>query len=261
MAARYSSGPRIFLSDARLLLSDSLPRQIKLNSNESHYLKDVLRLRVRDDLEVGDPVNGVVGLATVESLDSGLVVISVTKLLTVKPSPQREIIVLSALCKGDKNEQICDWSTELGCSEIHFWQSPRSVVRLKTETDLTQRQARLHKIAIAAAQQSKQFKPPVVQVHRSIDVAITKIQDRAQIDLYLCSLEPGAKLLSEVCHLSDQNKAAVLIIGPEGDLAPEECSLLIDKWGAIPVSLGPSVLRSELAVVSSVATIRAFSPS
>jgi 16S rRNA (uracil1498-N3)-methyltransferase len=257
MAARYSSGPRIFLSDARLLFSDPLPKRIELTDNESHYLRDVLRLKSGEVLEVGDPATGVIGLATIESLTAAGVTITITAWIADDAPKQRELFILCALCKGDKNDQICDWSTELGCRAIHFWQSPRSVVRLKSAEDFKQRESRLSKIAVAAAQQSRQRKPPEVRVHSSLEIAITELKRDRYVDLYFCSLEPGIKLLSDVIRSADDNKPALLIVGPEGDPAPEEISFLREHACATPVSLGPSILRSELAVVSAVATVRA----
>jgi len=256
MAARYSSGPRLFLSDVRLCFSDSLPRRIELQSNESHYVRDVLRLNPGSHIEVGDPLNGTIGLATIESINDS-VTVTITAWVRDERPKERPIIILCALCKGEKNDQICDWSTELGCSEIHFWQSPRSVVRLKGPNDCEHRVNRLAKIATAAAQQSKQQKPPLVAVHDSIQAALKALSDRPDMDRYLCSLQPESKPLVDVCGLSSSQKTALLIIGPEGDITPEENRILIEQWQAIPVTLGPSVLRSELAVVSAIALMRA----
>jgi 16S rRNA (uracil1498-N3)-methyltransferase len=239
------------------LFSDPLPKRIDLTDNESHYLRDVLRLKASEVLEVGDPATGVLGLATIESLTTDGVTINITAWIADDAPKQRELLILCALCKGDKNDQICDWSTELGCSAIFFWQSPRSVVRLKSSDDFKQREARLSKIATAAAQQSRQRKPPAVRVYSSLELALSEIQRDRDIDLYLCSLEPGIKLLSDVIRSADNSKPALLIIGPEGDPSPEEISFLQHKACATSVSLGPSVLRSELAVVSAIATLRA----
>ena len=256
MAARYSSGPKLFLSDVRLSFSDPLPRQIALTSNESHYLRDVLRLPVGDHLEVGDPQTGATGLATIESVDQA-VIITITAWAVDQRPRQREILVLCALLKGDKNEQILDWSTELGCDAIHFWQSPRSVVRLKGPDDAAHRSARFAKVALAAAQQSKQLKPPHVAVHSSLKQALDAIPERSLMAQYLCSLTADSTPLSQACISTNAASPALIIVGPEGDITPEEHQLLTEQAHVTPVTLGPSVLRSELAVVTAITTIRA----
>ncbi|MFN4895664.1 MAG: RsmE family RNA methyltransferase [Pseudomonadota bacterium] len=256
MAARYSSGPRLFVSNVRFCFSDPLPRRIELSSNEGHYLRDVLRLSVGTQIEVGDPSNGTIGLATIDSLQEPVSVVVSAWVQDQRPV-ERPITILCALCKGDKNEQICDWSTELGCVEIHFWQSPRSVVRLRSENDFTQRANRFQKIATAAAQQSKQPNPPRVTVHPSLATALGLITHLDTSSRYLCSLEPESRPLSEMCATKELNIPAVLAIGPEGDITPEERELFVNRAQFIPITLGPSVLRSELAVVSAIALIRA----
>jgi len=259
MAARYSSGPKLFLSDVRLSFSDPLPRHITLTSNESHYLRDVLRLTVGDHLEVGDPETGATGIATIESINQA-VTITVTAWAVDQRPRQREILVLCALLKGDKNEQILDWSTELGCSAIHFWQSPRSVVRLKGPDDAAHRTARFTKVALAAAQQSKQRKPPHVAVHLSLKQALDALAERGSMAQYLCSLAPDSTPLAQACTAANSTSPALIIVGPEGDLSPEENQLLIEQAHVTPVTLGPSVLRSELAVVSAITIVRCKSP-
>lgn len=260
MAARYSSGPRLFVSDVRFSFSDPLPRRIELTPHEGHYLRDVLRLGAGAHLEVGDPATGTIGLATIESIKEP-VSITITAWIRDERPEERPIVILCALCKGDKNEQICDWSTELGCSEIHFWQSPRSVVRLKSTDDRLHRAARLAKVATAAAQQSKQPRPPRVAVHASLETALEAITELATMDRYLCSLEPDSQPLAALCRAEERKKPVLLIIGPEGDITPEEHTLLIERAQAIPVSLGPATLRSELAVVSAIATMRVIQPA
>ncbi len=256
MAARHASGPRLFLSDVRLCFSNPLPLRIELNRSEGHYIRDVLRLELGSQIEVGDPATGTIGLATIESLRD-TVTVAITAWVCDSPQQQRQIIILCALCKGEKNEQICDWSTELGCAEIHFWQSPRSVVRLKSPNDLEHRTQRLAKIATAAAQQSRQPKPPLVAVHRSLDAALGHLCSQAKVAYLFCSLAPDCKNLIDVARQGDAKIPAVVIIGPEGDISPQEYTLLTTQVGAIPVSLGPAVLRSELAVVTAIALIRA----
>ena len=49
--------------------------------------------------------------------------------------------------------------------------------------------------------------------------------------------------------------ATAIVIGPEGDLSPEEETLLKSS-GWLPVSLGKSTLRSELAALTAIVAVR-----
>lgn len=168
---------------------------------------------------------------------------------------QQPIVLLFALCKGQKNELVCDWATELGCASIIFWQAERSVVRLKDERELSAKAARLTKIAQAAAQQSKQSRPPQINVVRSLSAAAQTLESKSVgLKLY-CSLSPDAAPVHALLSTLNNSVATAIVIGPEGDLSPEEETLLKSS-GWLPVSLGKSTLRSELAALTAIIAVR-----
>ena len=149
MTPRERKGPRLFVEGLRergVLVSNT---SVTLPPSESHYLRDVLRLPVGATLEIGDPSEGRIFTATIASIGES-VTISVLEPL-VDSRSETSITLLCALCKGQKNDQICDWATELGCSRIIFWQADRSIVRLKNAGDSEVKAARLQKIATALA--------------------------------------------------------------------------------------------------------------
>jgi 16S rRNA (uracil1498-N3)-methyltransferase len=51
---------------------------------------------------------------------------------------------------------------------------------------------------------------------------------------------------------------ALVLIGPEGDFSPEEVEMA-ERNGFIPVSLGPSRLRTETAGIVACATVNLLS--
>jgi 16S rRNA (uracil1498-N3)-methyltransferase len=255
MTARHSRGPRLFLSDVRFVFSSDAPQQLTLPPEQSHYVRDVLRLSVGDPIEIGSTEQGTVATGTIAALNDK---VRVTLHAYIEAmSLQREIHILCALCKGEKNEQILDWATELGCRSVHFWQASRSIVRLRNEQEISRKVERLSKIALAAAQQSRQQIPPSVGIHQTLHAAIRSLPQLASSVKALCSLSPEAGSVREL--LSDKSVSTPIIIacGPEGDFTPEEEHQLCHEHGFTPVSLGPSVLRSELAVVTAIVSIRA----
>lgn len=250
-------GPRLFLDAAQLTETTPLPLEIALTREESHYLRDVLRLELGDPLEVGDRLSGIVCKARVTTLSRDNVAVNLIERLTQPfEHEQRQVVVLCALLKGDKSELVCDWSTELGCAQIHLWQSPRSVVRLKGEAECAARAVRLSKIVTAAAQQSRRSKPPLVAVHLKLEAALKELEQVKDSHRFLCSLDDGVPPLSEKIMGLGLKDSVVLAVGPEGDIAPEEVRLLVERYGFTKVSLGRGVLRSELAVVTGVVMVR-----
>ena len=259
-------GPRLFVDALCPQGIDILHQQIELSQENTHYLRDVLRLKDGDHLELGDPDSGAIFSAVILSTTSAVTVL-IKEALPDTQLLQQPIVLLFALCKGQKNELVCDWATELGCSSIIFWQAERSVVRLKDERELSAKAARLTKIAQAAAQQSKQSRPPQIHVVRSLSAA-TALSAAAEISaaaqtlpsnsvglkLY-CSLSPDAAPIHALLSTLNNSVATAVVIGPEGDLSPEEETLLKSS-GWLPVSLGKSTLRSELAALTAIVAVR-----
>lgn len=242
-------GPRLFVEG---LSASSSTETFTLNSETSHYVRDVLRLRVGESLELGDKNTGDIFTATVTLIDEAVHLrlggrVHAGSVDTLGPT------LLFALCKGDKNDLTCDWATELGCSRIVFWQADRSVVRLRDARDVTAKQGRLSKIAQSAAQQSKQNRPPDVTVSASLAEALRALSSQQETLRLACSLDPLARPLVET--LKGNSLPVTLVVGPEGDLSPDE-STLLQRHGFLPVSLGGKVLRSELAAVSALIACR-----
>jgi 16S rRNA (uracil1498-N3)-methyltransferase len=203
-------------------------------------------------VEIGDPDTGDSFTASISSTTNGVILSIVEKVDNAKTDVS--ITLLCALCKGQKNELICDWATELGCTQIIFWQSDRSIVRLKSEDDTTAKAQKFSKAALAAAQQSRQVRPPKVHVATSLKKAL-ELTSTGDAGLRVCcSLEHDAPPLSEIASSLKPADQVFIVIGPEGDLTPEEVEILKNN-GFKAASLGRQVLRSELAAVTAIVTI------
>jgi 16S rRNA (uracil1498-N3)-methyltransferase len=114
---------------------------------------------------------------------------------------------------------------------------------------------RLNKIALAAAQQSRQPRPTLVAIHATLQDALVNIPAIQKGCALVCSLRPEAAPIANRLS-AEANRPVVIAIGPEGDFAPEEYDTLCIEHNFIPITLGPSILRSELAVVAALSAIR-----
>lgn len=241
-------GPRLFVEG----LSASVGEAQQLSREESHYIRDVLRLRPGEPLELGDKASPKLFRAAVLALGD-LVSVELLEELPNHGNAARPLLLLFALCKGDKNDLVCDWATELGCQEIIFWQSDRSIVRLRGKEDADAKLARLVKIAQSAAQQSKQPCPPSVAVTQSLQEAIELLGSSPASVRITCSLAEAAQPFEQL--LPSGLSATVIAVGPEGDLTPAEEAQLLAA-GFKQGTLGPTTLRSELAAVTALCIAR-----
>jgi 16S rRNA (uracil1498-N3)-methyltransferase len=123
--------------------------------------------------------------------------------------------------------------------------------------DLRSKAARLEKIALAAAQQSRQTKPPAVIVTSTLSDALAVTEEAGDINpcKVLCSLSEGTVPIRAALSKWNDKAPIHIAIGPEGDLTLDEETLLSER-GFMRVSLGESVLRSELAVVAAILAAR-----
>jgi len=245
--------PRYFISVATQLvhLDSCVGAVISLPQDSSHHLRDVLRSSSGDEVDLVD----IQAQRSYKTKISGLlpfVTVQIESTLELKRLGSTTISLIFALCKGDKNELVCDWATELGCTDILFWQAHRSVVRIRNKEELTKKTTRLSKIALSAAQQSKQLTLPQVKVFEHLEAALQNFTDQSSVKIF-CSLSPQAKPLSSLLReIQTPPFQIALVIGPEGDFNESEEALLI-QYGFTPASLGESVLRSELAAVTAIA--------
>lgn len=221
---------------------------VTLSEPDAHHARDVLRLPLGAEVTIIIRNSGESFEGTIEALTPCLSVRLTAKGNKLAPT-SRVRRVLFALCKGDRNDLVCEKATELGVATIHFFQAERSVVRLDSATDCEKKQARWKKIAEGAAKQCGRVSVPEVVVSRSLKEALhtNPIADGER--LFFCSLSAGSK---EPSAMARPPGFVHICIGPEGDLTAGEELLLASVHGE-PLTLGPTVLRSETAAIVAIA--------
>jgi 16S rRNA (uracil1498-N3)-methyltransferase len=234
---------------------------VVLSAEDSHHLTSVLRLQVSDRIELADTNSGRVFIARITEQQAETTVCLEEEIGASSNLPRLpSLTLLCALCKGEKNDLITDWATELGCSTIIFFQGDHSVVKLKTEEDRAKKTERFAKIGLAAAKQSRQTKPPRLLVEDSLASALKAAEaassesgtEPRERERYFCSLSPSATRLTSI---PKNTKTIQIVIGPEGDFSSAE-ELRLCEAEYVPITLGERVLRSELAVVSALVSIQ-----
>lgn len=219
---------------------------VTLTGAEAHHAASVRRVRVDEEVTLGDGrgvwLSGVVVAATPKQVD-----VRVTA-RDERPAPSPRFVLVQALAKGDRDELAIQAATELGVDAIVPWQAARSVSRwdAKAEKGL----ARWRTIVREAAKQAhRAWIPEVEAVARTADLV------RRAGESTVLVLEPTASVrLTETTAPDDRD--VVLVVGPEGGIAPEELEALTAA-GARPVRLGDTVLRTSTAGAAAIAVLSA----
>lgn len=220
--------------------------RIALTGAEARHAATVSRIRAGETIRVGDG-RGRVATAVVESAEParvGLLVESVEE----APSPSPRLVLVQALAKGDRDELAIQAATELGVDEVVPWQAARSVSRWSGVKEEKGRE-RWRSIVREASKQS--LRPRVPEV--AAVVGTRALLARAGSARVLV-LEPSAT--ARLSAVVPDERDLVLVVGPEGGIAPEELALLAEA-GAEPVALGDSVLRTSTAGPAAIAVLSA----
>jgi 16S rRNA (uracil1498-N3)-methyltransferase len=221
---------------------------VVLSGPEAHHAASVRRVRVGEEVTVGDG-RGAWLSGEVEAAAPREVVIRVTGRQDV-PAPTRRVVLVQALAKGDRDELAVQAATELGVDEIVPWQAARSVSRWDA-AKARKGQERWGQIVREAAKQAhRPWVPAVAPLATTAEVAA-----RAAESIVLV-LEPSAAEALTERGLEGDTRDILLVVGPEGGIAPEELERLASA-GAVLVRLGDTVLRTSTAGPAALAVVSA----
>jgi len=208
----------------------------------------VLRLRRGDAVVVFDGAGGEFAaeltLASVESTRARVL----SRRALERESPL-EITLAQCISSGDRMDLMLQKSTELGISRIVPIASERSVVKLSLDR-ADRRVAHWRKVVIASCEQcGRNLIPDVAGITDLRTFLSAPAGDALQL-LLSPDAEGGLKRF-------DPPKSVVLLVGPEGGLAPQE-RRQAEGRGFLPVRFGPRVLRTETAPLAVVAAMQAL---
>jgi 16S rRNA (uracil1498-N3)-methyltransferase len=221
---------------------------VTLTGVEAHHAATVRRVRVEETVTVGDG-RGAWLTGVVESVQPKEVVVRVTSRRDV-PAPAPRILLVQALAKGDRDELAVQAATEIGVDEIVPWQAERSISRWDSAKAAKGR-ARWETIAREASKQAHRAWLPVVAPLAST----ADLVERARGGATVLVLEPTADDALSAADLP-RDADVVLVVGPEGGIAPAELTTLEDA-GARLVRLGATVLRTSTAGPAALAVVSA----
>ncbi|MFT3799169.1 16S rRNA (uracil(1498)-N(3))-methyltransferase [Microbacterium sp.] len=219
---------------------------VVITGAEAHHAAVVRRVRVGEEVTVGDGA-GLWLTGTVGAVAPKRVVVTVTA-RAERPAAAVRLVLVQALAKGDRDELAIQAATELGIDEIVPWQAARSVSRWSGDK-IAKGVARWRTIVREAAKQAHRAWVPGV----TDPVTIIELARLAQTVRVLV-LEPTASVA--LTAVSFDEAEVVLVVGPEGGIAPDELQTLTDA-GAVLVRLGDTVLRTSTAGPAALSVVNA----
>jgi len=208
----------------------------------------VLRLRRGDNVVVFSGEGGEFS-AELTRVSRDDVRVRLISMQAVERESPLAITLAQCLSSSDRMDITLQKSTELGVSRIVPIASQRSVVRLSNER-ADRRIVHWRNVLVAACEQCGRNRVPEID-------AITDFADFLGVpggEGRRLLLAPDA---SRDLRDLEPSRAVMLLVGPEGGLAPQERQQA-EARGFAPIRFGPRVLRTETAPLAAIAAMQAL---
>ena len=213
---------------------------VRLEGADSHHLCQVLRMRAGETVWLlpGDGCEIEAKLFEV-SKSASLAKITAKRRLDTEPSVS--VTVAQAMPKSlDKLEWVLQHGTEVGACGFLAFESARG----RAQADrFSAKVGRWQEIVRSAAEQSRRAMLPGVAGILSLSDVLARAAD---FDAVLMAYEAERAVRLRDALPRRREGRILAIIGPEGGFAGEEVRLASEA-GAIPITLGPRILRTETA--------------
>jgi 16S rRNA (uracil1498-N3)-methyltransferase len=220
---------------------------VELPADQAHYLRNVLRLAAGDMVALFNGRDGEF-LAGIVQADKKACRLRVDAMLRPFDAASDLWLCFAPIRQG-RIEMIVEKATELGAARLQPVLTRRSQVqRVNTE--------RLAAHAREAAEQCERLDVPAL----AEAVTLEKLLDTwpAERRLLFCQERSAASPLPAVLQGLPPAMPLAVLTGPEGGFAPEEMAMIARLPQAVPVNLGPLVLRAETAAIAALAIVQAL---
>ena len=224
-----------------------------LESADAHHLLHVLRVKEGTEIGVFDGCGRSRLYHVIERTADGLM-LEAKQPIFENAAPSIETILFACIPKGDRMDWMLEKATELGVTKIVPVMSERTVVRLDAK-QAVKKLERWQRIVEAASRQCGTTRIPEITAAIPFDQTVPMM--RACTTLIVAALIPTAQPLRPVlANLNPDIPGQTWgwWCGPEGDFTATEMQTILN-CGAIPVTLGPLILRAETAAIYGMANL------
>ena len=228
-------------SKTRIFISQTISANliIYIKSKQHHFLKNVLRVKINDKINIFDGKTGE-WETSIASINRDNIVIRVIKnIYLLEKSP--DIWLVFAPIKQHRMNLSIQKATELGASKI-----------IPCITEFTDNKniniKNLQDNAIEAAEQSERLDLP--QIENPIDLPSLLLNWPEDRILIFCDekFESEKKIIDSLLPFKNKQSKFAVLIGPEGGFSDLERSIIIKHKKILSISLGKRILRSDTAI-------------
>lgn len=219
-------------------------REILIQGSDVNHIRNVLRMRVGEELSVSNGVDGREYRCHIVELAEDVIRCELRFIKEEGTELPSRIYLLQGLPKADKMELIIQKAVELGAYQIVPVAARRSVVKLDAKKAAS-KVSRWQAIAEAAAKQSRRGIIPQVQQVMDWKQALDYVKE-LPVRLIPYELAEDMGRTRDILEGLEPGQDIAVFIGPEGGFEEEEITAAMEA-GVIPITLGKRILRTETA--------------
>lgn len=218
------------------------------DKGDIRHLSKVLRLKEGDEVDVSDSMEWEYRAEIISIAEEEVILVILDKQKFAR-EPELLVTIFQGIPKAGKMETIIQKCVELGVHAIVPVFMERTVVVEKG--NFGKKLDRWQKISDEAVKQCKRGTVPEVESQLRFDDMIERL---GAFDLVLFPYENEDDYSIKDClrGLEVKPKTIAVIIGPEGGFSEKEADAL-DQAGAVRVTLGKTILRTETAGMAALA--------
>ena len=231
-------------STVRLYFPDKIQSDLSshLPKEQTHYVKDVMRLKIGDKLSIFNTLGE--WNALIESYEKNGAKIKIMGKVRDKDNEKNIWLAFSPIKQNPFNFVI-QKGTELGVQKFIPILSERTIVK-KINLE------RVKKIIVEASEQSNRISIPEINKPESLKIFLSDFPKNGC--LIFCDINSDQSNLKNILEKKIEGPTCILI-GPEGDFAEKERKEIIDLNQTYPISLAKNILKAETAALSAITIV------
>ena len=225
---------------------------VALAAEDLKHAGRVLRLKPGEEVMIADG-RGLAFRGRVAKVEPQEILVELETALPSTESPLN-LVFCPSLLKGEKMDLVIRQATELGVTRIASLITARSISQPGKGSE-DQRLKRWRTIVRSSAAQCRRAFLPAVDPVRTLPELL---KDAGHSTIIVPWEEDRATPLATLKPQEPypEGTALFLLIGPEGGFASQEIEELKQN-GAVPVNLGPRILRSDTAAAAAITLVQA----
>ena len=235
------SAPRFHIDHAL-----ALGARFSLPAGPARHAARALRLTEGDAITLFNGRGGEFA-ARIDRIHKDEVAVSITGFADIERESRLRVMLAQGISSGERMDYTLQKAVELGVAAIQPIAAKRSVVKLSSER-ADRRVAHWQGVVASTCEQCGRNQVPAVAAPLTLANWLGQYSGGR-----LLFLSPQAE--ARLADLSAPTAMDCLIAGPEGGFEADEIAAL-HAAGAIPVRLGPRVLRTETAALAALAAMQ-----